>query len=341
MNVATKWIASLAIAASVAVGGAFAQNLEKTDVELGVGGASLLYYLPLTIAVQKGYFAEEGLNVKVNDFKGGSKSLQALVGGSVDVVAGAYEHTIRMQVKKQPIVAVVEMGRLPGIVVAVKSDLKDKVKTAADLKGLKIGVTAPGSGTHNFLNFVLGKSGVKPDEVTILGVGGGLTAVSAITQGEADAITNLDPAIAQLVAGGDVFVLADSRTEEGTREIFGTDNLPAAVLYLKEGFVKENPNTTQALVNAIYKSLQWLKTATPEDVAATVPEEYFLGNKELYLAAVKSSLPTYSVNGMVTPEGEKAALGLMSFDDDIANADIDLSKTFDGSFVEKSAAAIN
>lgn len=340
MNIARKLIAGITIAASIAASSAFADPLEKTDVELGVGGASLLYYLPLTIAVQKNFFKEEGLNVQVNDFKGGSKALQALVGGSVDVVAGAYEHTIRMQVKKEPIEAVVEMGRLPGIVVAVKSDLKDKVKTAADLKGMKIGVTAPGSGTHNFLNFVLGKAGVKPEDVSILGVGGGLTAVSSITQGEADAVSNLDPVISSLVDSGDVFILADSRTEQGTKDIFGTDNLPAAVLYLKTDFVKDNPNTTQALVNGIYKALKWLKTATPEDVAGTVPPEYFLGNKELYLEAVKNSLATYSITGTVTLAGQKAALNLMSFDKEIANADIDLSKTFDGSFVEKSATMV-
>ena len=67
---------------------------------------ALLYYLPLTIAERKGFFKEQGLDVEINDFAGGAKSLQALVGGSVDVVTGAYEHTIRMQSKGQDIRAV-------------------------------------------------------------------------------------------------------------------------------------------------------------------------------------------------------------------------------------------
>lgn len=86
---------------------------EKAKLTLGVGGKPLLYYLPLTIAEQKGYFKAEGLDVEINDFGGGAKSLQALVGGSVDAVTGAYEHTIRMQQKGQDIRAVIELGRFP------------------------------------------------------------------------------------------------------------------------------------------------------------------------------------------------------------------------------------
>ena len=112
----------LAGAALAAGGPARAQTLEKTAVKLGVGGKALLYYLPLTIAERKGFFTEQGLDVEINDFAGGAKSLQALVGGSVDVVTGAYEHTIRMQAKGQDIRAVLELGRFPGIAVGIRKD---------------------------------------------------------------------------------------------------------------------------------------------------------------------------------------------------------------------------
>ena len=110
-----------------------AQAIEKPNLTLGVGGKGLLYYLPLTLAERLGYFKEQGLNVTINDFAGGAQSLQALVGGSIDVVAGAYEHTIRMQAKGQDVRAVVELGRFPAIVIAVKKEKADQVKSAADL----------------------------------------------------------------------------------------------------------------------------------------------------------------------------------------------------------------
>jgi NitT/TauT family transport system substrate-binding protein len=328
-----RLIATFGMAAALTAGGAGAQELEKSEIELGVGGASLLYYLPLTIAERKGFFEAEGLKVNISDFKGGAKSLQALVGGSVDVVTGAYEHTIRMQVKRQPIQAVIELGRYPAIVLAVRSDLKDEVKDAGDLKGMKIGVTAPGSSTSNFASYLLAKHDVAPSDVAFVGVGTGATAVAAIQQAEVDAISNLDPVISTLASKGEIDILADSRTEAGMQEIFGTKSLPAAVLYTKTDFIEDNPNTTQALVDALYKSLEWLATATPEDVVAAVPEEFYLNDKALYLEAVRNSLPTYSRTGMVTEEGQKAAMELLSFDPEIATAEVDLAKTFDPTFV--------
>ena len=139
-----------------------AQAPEKPN-QLGVGGKGLLYYLPLTLTERLGYFKEQGLNVTITDFGGGAKSLQSLIGGSADVVTGAYEHTIRMQVKGQPIVAVIELGRFPGIVLAVRKEKAAQVKSFKDLKGFKIGVTAPGSSTNFFVNALIAKDGLKPD----------------------------------------------------------------------------------------------------------------------------------------------------------------------------------
>ena len=121
---------------------------EKAKVTLGVGGKPLLYYLPLTIAERNGFFKEQGLEVEINDFGGGAKSLQALVGGSVDVVTGAYEHTIRMQAKGQDVRAVIGARALPGHRGRGRKRTRPaQIKSAADFKGLKIGVTAPGSST--------------------------------------------------------------------------------------------------------------------------------------------------------------------------------------------------
>src|SRR5262245_17275374 len=116
----TRLFLAILVAALALMGAAQAQAPEKRQVTLGVGGKTALYYLPLTIAERLGYFKEQGLDVTINDFRGGAQSLQALAGGSVDVVTGAYEHTIRMQAKGQDIRAVIELGRFPGIVVRVQ-----------------------------------------------------------------------------------------------------------------------------------------------------------------------------------------------------------------------------
>src|SRR5947209_19600079 len=175
-----------------------AQTVEKRQLTLGVGGKTALYYLPLTICERLGYFREQGLDVTVNDFRGGAQSLQALVGGSVDVVTGAYEHTIRMQAKGQDIRAVIELGRFPGIVVGLRKDKAAGYRSAADLKGMKIGVSAPGSSTNFFVMYLMAQAGLKPTDAAYLGVGIGPAAVAAMKKGEIDALSNLDPMMTKL-----------------------------------------------------------------------------------------------------------------------------------------------
>ena len=318
-------------------GGARGQAIEKKQLTLGVGGKSALYYLPLTICERLGYFKEQGLDVIIEDFRGGAQSLQALVGGSVDVVTGAYEHTIRMQAKGQDIRAVIELGRFPGIAVGLRKDRAPAYKSAADLKGTKIGVTAPGSSTHFFVMYLMSKAGLAPSDASYIGVGAAASAVAAMKRGEIDALSNVDPMITRLEQDGDIKIIADSRTEEGTRAIFGGSN-PAAVLYLKHQFTQSNPNTVEALVNAFYKTLKWLEKATPDAIAATVPEEYFLGDKALYLAAVKANKQVYSLTGLVAPAGMQSSADMLTaFDPELKAARVDLSRTFEDRFVRKAA----
>src|SRR5436853_7629442 len=129
---AMRLLLTILAAVFTVVGAAHAQAPEKKQITLGVGGKTSLYYLPLTIAERLGHFKEQGLDVTINDFRGGAQSLQALVGGSADVVTGAYEHTIRMQAKGQDVRAVIELGRFPGIVLGVRKDRA--YKSAADLQ---------------------------------------------------------------------------------------------------------------------------------------------------------------------------------------------------------------
>src|SRR5438105_12440790 len=101
-------LAGLALATAVE-----AQQIEKRDVHIAVGGKSALYYLPLVLTERLGYFKDEGLNTRISDFAGGTRSLEAVVGGSADVVSGAYEHTINMQSRKQHFQAFVLAGASP------------------------------------------------------------------------------------------------------------------------------------------------------------------------------------------------------------------------------------
>ena len=319
---------------------AVAQAPEKKEIKLGVGGKSLLYYLTLTLTERLGYFKEQGLDVEISDFAGGAKALQSLVGGSVDVVTGAYEHTIRMQAKGQDIRALVELGRYPAISVMIRKDKAAAYKSPADLKGMKIGVTAPGSSTQMLVQFMLAGAGLKAEDVSFVGVGASGTAVAAMRKGEIDAMSNLDPVIAKLEKDGDGVVVAETRSTEGTTKLLG-GAMPAGVLYAKGEFIDKNPNTIQALTNALYKTVKWMEKATPEQIAGMVPEEYHLGDKALYIAALQSVMAAYSKDGIVSTDGQTRSLEfLQKFEPELKDAKVDLAKTFDGRFVKKAAETI-
>lgn len=316
----------------------FAQNLEKTKVSIAVGGKNLFYYLPLTVAEQLGYFKDEGLQVEISDFAGGAKALQAMVGGSADVVSGAYEHTINMQAKNQPIVAFVLQGRAPQIVLAASNKTMPNYKTVADLKGKKIGVTAPGSSTSIMASFVLAKGGLKPTDVSFIGVGAASGALSALRSGQIDAIANLDPVISMLEQKNEIKTIADTRTLKDTDAVFGGP-MPAATLYAPEAFIKKYPNTTQALTNAMVRALKWIQKAGPSDIIKAVPESYLLGDRALYIAAFMKVREAISPDGIIPDAGPATALRtLQAFEPDLASKNIDLSKTYTNEFAKKANA---
>jgi len=314
-------------------------KLEKPKVSIAVGGKPAFYFIPLTIAERLGYFKDEGLDVEISDFAGGSKALQAVVGGSADVVSGAWENTIDQQPKGLNMQGFVKMGRYPAITVGVVKAKAASYKSAKDLKGMKIGVTAPGSSTNRVVQHLMVEAGLKLDDASFIGVGTSSGVIAAVKSGEIDAVSNIDPVITMMEKSGDIVVIADTRTEEGTRKVMGFSDLPAAALYAPIDFVKKNPNTVQALTNAIVRALLWLQKATPDQVADTVPPDYLLGDRALYIASYVKFKDAISPDGLFTQDGATNTLKfLAAFNPAIKPAEIKLGQTFDNSYVEKALA---
>ena len=326
---------ALAVAA-VCAPAVFAQaKLEKSKIAIAVGGKAGFYYLPLTIAEQLGYFKDEGLDVEISDFAGGAAALQAVVGGSADVVSGAYEHTINMQSKNQFFQAFVLQGRAPQIAIGVSTKTMPGYKTPVDLRGKKIGVSAPGSSTNMVANLVLSRAGLKAEDVSFVGVGTSAGALAAMRSGQIDAISNIDPVMTMLEQKGDVRIITDTRTLKGTVEVFG-GNMPAACLYAGAEFIQKNPKTTQALANAIVHALKWLQTAGPGDIIKTVPEPYLLGDRALYLASFNKVHEAIALDGLIPEDGTRTALkALASFEPAVKADKIVLAKTFTNEFARK------
>src|SRR6185369_11081516 len=193
---------------------------QPTTIRMAVGGQTQFIYLPLTLADQLGYFKDEGLSVQISDLRGGSEALAALMGGSVDMVTGFYEHTIRAQSQGKHLVMVALFDRYPGLVLMVGKQHLNDVHSIKDLVGKPVGVTAPGSSTDQLVKYILRQNSLDPQSIPVV-TGGTTTMVAAFKQDRIWAGVSVDPLASKIDRDGLAKALYDTRTEKGTTDIFG------------------------------------------------------------------------------------------------------------------------
>lgn len=305
-------------------------------VTIAVGGASCVCYLPTVLADQLGFYKEFGVDAELVNFQGGSQALTAVLGGSADVVSGFYDHTVELAAKGKAMKAFVIYDQYPGLVLVVAPKNTDKITSVADLKGKTVGVTAPGSSTDFFLKYLITKQGGDPADTSVVGIGAGSTAVAAMEQGQVDAAVMIDPDPTVLKAKyPDLRILVDTRTKEDTEAVLGGD-YPAGSLYVTAEWLDAHRDVAQKLTLAIVKTLQWIRSHTPEEIMQKMPSEFWSANPDLYLAALKNTLPMYSTTGLMDPKGAEAVLNVFSLsDEEVRNANIDVTQTYDNSFAQK------
>ena len=310
--------------------------LAQSKVTIAVGGASCLCYLPTMLAEALGEFKKAGVNVEVVQFKGGSESLKAVMGGSADVASGYFDHCVNLAAKGQHLQSFVVYDRFPGFALVVSPKHSAEIKSIKDLANKKIGVSAPGSSTDFFLKYILHKNGVDPNSVGVIGVGLGATAIAAMEQGTVDAAIMLDPAVTLLQGKNkDLKILSDTRTQKDTLAVFGGE-YPGGALYAQANWIKAHEKEVQAMTNAIVSTLKWIHSHTPEEITDKMPAELVGKDKALYTAALKNTMPMYSQTGRMDPKGAQAVLDVFSQSvPAIRDAKIDLSKTFTNTYVEQ------
>ncbi|WP_246664372.1 ABC transporter substrate-binding protein [Tardiphaga sp. P9-11] len=308
----------------------------QTKVTIAIGGGACLCYLPTVLAKQLGEYEKAGLAVELVDLKGGSDALKAVLGGSADVVSGYFDHCVNLAAKKQELQSFVVYDRYPGLVLVVSPKHTGKITSIKDLAGKKVGVSAPGSSTDFFLKYQLKKNGLDPAGTAVIGVGLGATAVAAMEQGQIEAAVMLDPAVTVLQGSHkDLTILSDTRTQKDTLAVFSGE-YPGGALYSTTAWVKGHEREVQGLTNAIMNTLKWIHSHTPEEIMAKMPEGIVGKDKELYLAALKNTLPMYSETGLMDPKGAAAVLAVFSEGSpEVAKANIDVSKTYTNKYVEQ------
>ena len=200
-----------------------------------------------------------------------------------------------------------------------------------------MGVTAPGSSSHFFMNHLLIQHGLAPTDVSIIALGGGAGRVAAIERGKVDVGVLYEPGVTVLLRRSpEASILADTRTLEGVKQVYGTEMYPSAVLYTTDTWLKENPDKARRLATALQRTLQWLGEHSAEQVIDKVPPELRGENPEVYLEALRHSKAMFSPNGIMTSEGAEAVRKVLAVSSEkVRNAKIDLASTYTNDFLAK------
>src|SRR6266498_859042 len=308
-------------------------------VKIMVGGIDKVIYLPAKLTEQLGYFKAEGIDVQLLTEPAGVQAENSLIAGDVQGVVGFYDHAIDLQTKGKCVESVVQFADVPGEVEVVATGKADQIKSPADFKGKKLGVTSPGSSTDFLTQYLATKNGLRSGDYTTVKAGAGQTFIAAIDNGGIDAGMTTDPTAAKLVSSGKGKIMLDMRTEEGAKAALG-GLYPASSLYMDCAWVAAHPETVQKLANAFVKTLRWIKAHRPAEIAAEMPAEYAAGNRQLYVKAVTDSIGMFNGDGLMKPEGAKNVLDVLSqFSPNVKGKkdSVDLSKTYTTSFVAKVA----
>jgi NitT/TauT family transport system substrate-binding protein len=175
---------------------------------------------------------------------------------------------------------------------------------------------------------------VPTDQIHPVAVGAGDTFIAAMQQGRIDAGMTTEPTISRLIKAGIGKVLVDLRTPETTRAALGGD-YPFTCFYGQTSWVSANKPAVQKMVNALVKTHQWIKTHTPEEITAKMPEDYWSSDKDLYITALRGQMSMYSPDGKMPKGGPEFVLSVLQlFDDNVKDKQIDLSKTYTTEFVD-------
>ncbi|MEU3987676.1 ABC transporter substrate-binding protein [Streptomyces platensis] len=332
--------AGLALTTLTACGGgtsgAGASDDANGKIKIMVGGLDKVIYLPARLTQQLGYFEDEGVHVTLLTEPAGVQATTSLVSGDVQGVVGFYDHTLDLQAKGKQVESVVQLAHAPGEVEVVSNKAAGELTSPKDFKGKKLGVTGLGSSTDFLTKYLAVKNGVQTHEFTPVAVGAGQTFLSALQQGSIQGGMTTDPTVAQILDKNLGKVLLDMRTPEGSQKALGGP-YPSSSLYMNTDWVNSHKETVHKLANAFAKTLKWMSTHTPEQIAAKMPADYAQGGKKLYAQAIKDTLPMFTEDGVMPADGPATVERVLkAFNPNLKNATVDLKKTYTTEFVKKS-----
>jgi NitT/TauT family transport system substrate-binding protein len=308
-------------------------GIAADKVSIMVGGIEKQIYLPAMLAERLGYFSEQGLSVELLTEPAGVHAEDVLLAGAVQGVVGFYDHAIELQAKGKAVQSVVQLGLAPGEVELVSARMEKQITSPADFKGKVLGVTGLGSSTHFLTQYLAVSNGVKISEISVVPVNAGDKFIAAMRNGTIDAGMTTEPTVSCMLKSGEARILVDLRSPDSTARALG-GLYPSACLYMQTSWVNTHKPIVQKLANALVKALRYIQTHDAEEIASRMPEEYYAGDRNLYVQALAHGKAMFTADGRMPDAGPPTVLKVLSaFDKNVQGKRIDLLQTYTTEFV--------
>ncbi len=227
-----------------------------TTLIVGKAAANAEAIIPVNVGDELGLFKKRGLDLKILDFAGGSKMIQAMTAGSIDIGDGAGTQ-MAFTAKGVPMMAICESAiTLPYQSIGVPWD--SQIKKKEDLKGKKIGISAPGSLTDWLAMELVRTQGWKKDDILRVTIGAGNSAAAAFHNHEIDAYiggTTSFLAMAEKKAGRVLFPVSDY-----------VGNVASGTLFASDQIMKSNPEAIRAFLAAWLDTIAYMRSHKDETV---------------------------------------------------------------------------
>ncbi len=316
-----RWYRQLVIGVGVLVcaglvtGGALAQPGIAYKLKLPMV-ISYELNLPTLVAYANGDFLKQG--VDVTDFVTGSGGTlrTAMIAREFDFGLFAFVHVPLARLAGSPWKVLLSLHDLEIFSLVVRSQLKDKVKTVPDVKGLKVGFSTPGSGSWYLGELYLKKSGLDPEkDVQYLSLGADPGVIyTALKTGRVDAFAAWEPTTTRVIEEGIAYPLVRIWDADEHKKWVGTKAL-ALMLVTREDVIARNPGLVRRITDVHKRALEIVRTRPSAELASILLKnpktaEQFAGLDQALLVKMFDRIKAGFGNGCLSRAGFETEMKL-------------------------------
>ena len=270
---------SLILGVSLVLSGCSSNSTELKKVKLSEVTHSI-FYAPQYVAMSKGFFKEEGLDVELTNGQGADKVMTAVLSGQVDIGFAGPEASVYVYNEGKEDHSVVFAQLTNGDGTFLMGRTPDQGFKWSDLKGKNVIGGRKGGMPAIVLQYVLSKNGlIAGKDVSIDTTMQFAAMPGAFIGGQGDYVIIFEPTASSMEKEGKAYIVASLGKESG--------EVPYTAYFAKKSMIEKNPELIQKFTNAIYKGQQWVASHTPEEIAMAIKLQFPDENDKILVSAVK------------------------------------------------------